>query len=247
VFLAGDAAHVHPPAGAQGLNVGLQDAFNLGWKLAAALHGWAAPELLDSYHTERQPAGERVLMHTRAQAELGQRDERMAPVRALLQSIGRSAAVRRGLAAMVTGLETRYEVADRELMARQPWLGKLAPNAVVDLEGERRSIAGCLRDGQALFLSRGDLRSAAPLLAGRAERLAHARIAQDAPSPPWLEDVDAAFIRPDGHIAWLSDGTGDLRPELSAALNRWLGAPSAPAQSDRQQRYHAQWRSGHPE
>ena len=166
VFLAGDAAHVHPPAGAQGINVGMQDAFNLGWKLAAAVQHWASPELLDSYHAERHPAGERVLMHTRAQAELAQTDERAAAVRALMRSLGRTQEVRRQLAEMVTGLETRYEVANAEAMARQPWLGRLAPNAAVDADGARASIADCLRDGRALLLTRGERDDVASLADG---------------------------------------------------------------------------------
>src|SRR4030095_14595577 len=81
VMLAGDAAHIHPPAGAQGLNVGLQDAFNLGWKLAAAVHGWAPPGLLESYHHERHAAGAEVLMNTRAQVALSDPAASAEPLR----------------------------------------------------------------------------------------------------------------------------------------------------------------------
>ena len=209
VFLAGDAAHVHPPAGAQGLNVGLQDAFNLGWKLAAVVQGWASPRLLDSYHAERHPAGERVLMHTRAQAELGQTDERIAPVRALLRSIARSAAVRRELAEMVTGIETRYAVAADEVMARQPWLGRLAPNAPVVSDGRLTSIAACLRDGRALLVTRGERESIAPLPVEVERRVSFATVAPDARAPAWLAGCHAACIRPDGHIAWLAEEHDD--------------------------------------
>jgi len=223
VLLAGDAAHVHPPAGAQGINVGMQDAFNLGWKLAASLRGWGSRELLDSYHAERHPAGERVLMHTRAQAELGQTDERIAPVRELVCSIARNAAVRRELAEMVTGLETRYEVADAGAMARQPWLGKLAPNVAVEAQGARTTLADCLRDGRGVYLSRDHDPGVTALVAGREDRLAHARVAPDAKGCEWLGHAGAAFIRPDGHIAWMSDETADARAGLRAALDRWLG------------------------
>ena len=226
VFLAGDAAHVHPPAGAQGLNVGMQDAFNLGWKLAAAVSGWASTELLDSYHAERHPAGERVLMQTRAQAELGQTDERMAPVRALLRSMGRHAAVRRELAEMVTGLETRYDVADREVMARQSWLGKLAPNEPVVADGVTTSIAACLRDGRALLLTRAERDDVASGAKDWEDRLARAHFRCES---EWQSDVDAAVIRPDGHIAWMSDGSGDPRAELRATLTRWLGTRTVTA------------------
>src|SRR6185312_13789571 len=83
VVLAGDAAHIHPPAGAQGLNVGLQDAFNLGWKLAAQVRGWAPAGLLETYHTERHAAGARVLLNTRAQVALAEPGEKFDPLRVL--------------------------------------------------------------------------------------------------------------------------------------------------------------------
>jgi len=220
VFLAGDAAHVHPPAGAQGLNVGIQDAFNLGWKLADAVRGRGAPGSLDSYHAERHAAGERVLMHTRAQAELGQRDERMAPVRALMRSIARSPEVRRGLAEMVTGLETRYDVAEAETMAQQPWLGKLAPNARIVVDGVVSSIAVCLSDGRALLVRRG-ARDADDLTDRFGDRLCVAGLL--APSGGWTDDVDAALVRPDGHIAWMSLAASPDRDGLRRAIDRWIG------------------------
>jgi len=209
VFLAGDAAHVHPPAGAQGINVGMQDAFNLGWKLAAAVQGWAPPGLLDSYHDERHPAGERVLMHTCAQSELAQTDARMAPVRALLRSIARSADVRRELAEMVTGIETRYAVAPPEVMARQRWLGRLAPNAPVVSDGRVTSIAACLRDGRALVVTCGERESLASLAVEDGARVRFASVAPDARAPEWLAGSHAACIRPDGHIAWLASEKDD--------------------------------------
>jgi len=217
VFLAGDAAHVHPPAGAQGINVGMQDAFNLGWKLAAAVQGWAPPGLLDSYHDERHPAGERVLMHTRAQSELAQTDARMAPVRALLRSIARSADVRRELAEMVTGIETRYAVAPPEVMARQRWLGRLAPNAPVVSDGRATSIAACLRDGRGLVVTCGERESLASLAVEDGARVTFASVAPDARAPEWLAGSHAACIRPDGHIAWLAAEKDD-RPT-------WLADP----------------------
>jgi 2-polyprenyl-6-methoxyphenol hydroxylase-like FAD-dependent oxidoreductase len=222
VFVAGDAAHVHPPAGAQGLNVGLQDAFNLGWKLAAAVRGDASPATLDSYHAERHPAGERVLMHTRAQAELGQRDERMAPVRGLLKSIARNDAVRRELAELVTGLGTRYDVADADAMARQPWLGRLAPNAPVSTMGSATTIAGCLHDGRAVLLVRDESIDVATHAAGLEDRLSVAHLARGQREPSWLMDLDAALIRPDGHIAWMATANSDVTA-LPNVLARWLG------------------------
>jgi 2-polyprenyl-6-methoxyphenol hydroxylase-like FAD-dependent oxidoreductase len=223
VLLAGDAAHVHPPAGAQGLNVGLQDAFNLGWKLAAVIRGDGPAELLESYHRERHAAGERLLMQTRAQAELGQTEERLEPVRGLLRTLAQDEAVQRQLAAMVMGLDTRYEMADPQTAARQPWLGKLAPDVSVIVDDAPARLVECLRRGRAVLLlrhARDDLRvPSQPWM----ERLTLSWIAPQAPEPAWLTDVDAALIRPDGHIAWMATSKSDAAA-LPIALQRWLGA-----------------------
>jgi len=226
VLLAGDAAHVHPPAGAQGLNVGLQDAFNLGWKLAAVVRGAAPHELLESYHDERHAAGERLLMQTRAQAELGQTDERMEPVRSLVKSIGRNEVVRRQLAESVMGLDTRYDVADAETMSRLPWLGKLAPNVPVVVDGSATTLAASLRDGRCLLLLRDERADAEEAALRWAERLTVSHVAPGTEAPAWLAGVEAALIRPDGHIAHISR---TATPEsgaaaLQSALERWLGA-----------------------
>jgi 2-polyprenyl-6-methoxyphenol hydroxylase-like FAD-dependent oxidoreductase len=221
VLLAGDAAHVHPPAGAQGINVGLQDAFNLGWKLAAVLNGWAPDGLLDSYHTERHAAAERVLMHTRAQTELGRSDERIAPVRALLQSITRGDDARRALTELVTGFDTRYSVdPSGDAESGNAWLGKLAPNVAFVADGARSSIAERMRDGRALLVTRGPGEDLQAAVRGRSDRLEHVRLDRDAPVSGWLAGVEHALVRPDGHIAWLSSCPAG---SLSAAVERWLG------------------------
>jgi 2-polyprenyl-6-methoxyphenol hydroxylase-like FAD-dependent oxidoreductase len=223
VFLAGDAAHIHPPAGSQGINVGLQDAFNLGWKLAAALRGWAPPTLLDSYHVERHAAAERVLMHTRAQTELGQSDERIAPVRALLQSLTHSDGARRALAELVTGFDTRYHAAGPDASnPSRPWLGRLAPNVPFVADGARSSIAKRMRTGHALLLTRGERSDLSDVVAPRRHRLEHVRLPADQPTSGWLTDVDAALIRPDGHIAWMSPSRED-GVALREAIEQWLG------------------------
>jgi len=224
VLLAGDAAHVHTPAGAQGLNVGLQDAFNLGWKLAAIVRGGALDDLLDSYHDERHAAGERLLTQTRAQAELGQTDDRLAPVRGLLRDLARDVGVRRMLAEMVSGLDTRYAVASPEEMARQPMLGRLAPNVALDVAALRSTLAECLREGRAVLVTRStrtDLVAAAEPLR---DRLAAATIPHAPAQPCWLDGTDAALVRPDGHLAWLADGEADVE-SLRSSAERWVGAP----------------------
>jgi hypothetical protein len=216
VALAGDAAHIHPPAGAQGLNVGIQDAFNLGWKLAARVLGWAPPGLLDSYHTERHPAGARVLFNARAQVALEEPGERFEPLRRLLSELARFEPVRRHLAEMVTGVETRYDMGEGD--AGQPLLGRLTPNLPLTTAAGPSTVSGLLHRGRGVLLD----------LAGRSEIQAEAA--------GWFDRVDvvtafassdavatdALLIRPDGYTAWLaSEGPKGLRN----ALARWFGAP----------------------
>jgi len=223
VLLAGDAAHVHPPAGAQGLNVGLQDAFNLGWKLAAVVHGAAPDLLLDSYHDERHAAGERLLTQTCAQTELGQTDDRLAPVRGLLRDLARDAGVRRLLAEMVTGLDTRYAVSAQEEMAHQPMLGRLAPNIPLDVSGRRSSLAECLRGGRAVLVTRVTHAGLADVVMPLRDRLEVATIPDGPAQARWLDGVNAALVRPDGHVAWLGSDDADVE-SLRTSAERWLGA-----------------------
>ena len=231
VLLAGDAAHVHPPAGAQGLNVGLQDAFNLGWKLAAVVRAAAPHELLDSYHDERHAAGERLLTQTRAQAELGQTDDRLAPVRGLLRDLARDAGVRRVLAEMVSGLDTRYAVATPELMARQPMLGRLAPNVALDVAARRSSLAECLRGGRAVLVTRVTRERLADAVMPLRDRLEVATIPDGPAHARWLDGADAALVRPDGHVAWLASGEADAE-SLRTSAEHWLGAASTRSETD---------------
>lgn len=145
VILAGDAAHVHPPAGAVGVNVALADAMNLGWKLAATVHGRAPAGLLQTYHDERHPVGSRLLRTTRAQAMVG----RLDPVRDLLVELGGLPAVGKHLAEMTTGVDTWY---DPRIPGDHPLLGRLAPNVAVEVDGRRTTVAELLRPGKPVLL-----------------------------------------------------------------------------------------------
>lgn len=142
VILAGDAAHVHPPAGAVGVNVALADAMNLGWKLAATVSGRAPAELLQTYHDERYPVGARVLRTTRAQSLLGRED--LAPVRELVAELNG-----KRLAELVTGLDTWY---DPRIPGDHPLLGRLAPNLSVEVDGRSTTVAELLRPGRPVLL-----------------------------------------------------------------------------------------------
>jgi 2-polyprenyl-6-methoxyphenol hydroxylase-like FAD-dependent oxidoreductase len=202
VFFAGDAAHVHLPIGGQGVNLGIQDAFNLGWKLAAAVHGWAPQDLLDSYHTERHPVGARVLHHTRAQRVLinASRDENVAAVRDIFADLLRLPETNRHIAGMMSGLDIHY-----------PGLG---PRMIdVDLttsEGPTR-VSQLMHSGRGLLLSFDDTPRS---IGGWSDRVEHVRATTD-------EDIDfeSVLIRPDGYIAWKNTD----EQSLEATLIQWFG------------------------
>jgi 2-polyprenyl-6-methoxyphenol hydroxylase-like FAD-dependent oxidoreductase len=208
VLLAGDAAHIHPPAGAQGVNIAIADAMNLGWKLAAAVHGWGSDELLDSYHRERHSAGARVLLHTQAQGLLAGDD--LGPLRELFAELSELDGVGRFLAELTTGVETRYEMGE---FAGHPWLGRMAPDIPVSVDNRPTSVAELLRGGRGVLLDFGVL-DHPPL-----DRVDVVRAEPLAEVP-----VRAMLIRPDGHVAWLATADGGAEPgPLAAALERWFG------------------------
>jgi 2-polyprenyl-6-methoxyphenol hydroxylase-like FAD-dependent oxidoreductase len=224
VFLAGDAAHIHFPLSGQGMNLGLHDAVNLGWKLAGAIHGWAPPDLLSTYHTERHPVGERVCLNTRAQIALSLPLNRVSPLRDLVaELIGQQENVHDYLARMVAGLEACYPMAKAD---PHPLLGRRMPDIdlVISADGVARTatLAEHLHRGRGLVLDLS--RGAIPLgdLTGWADRV---DVVTAAPVPGL--GVAAAVIRPDGHVAWArADGTG--AGGLRSALATWFGRPSEP-------------------
>ena len=203
VLLAGDAAHIHFPAGGQGLNLGMQDAFNLGWKLAAASRGWAPDGLLATYHTERHPVGARVLANTRIQMLLTFPDPDAVAVRELLADLLTAPEANRRVAAMIAGTDIRYPMPGAP---DHPLLGARAPG--VRLPSGR----GALLAGAA-----SELAAAADGWADRVDRLDR---------EPVADDGEALLVRPDGHVCWA--GPDDDADGLRAALARWFGTP-APA------------------
>jgi len=225
VLLAGDAAHIHYPAGGQGLNIGVQDAVNLGWKLAAVARGQAPESLLDTYHTERHPVAERLLHNTRAQAALARPGADVDALRDIIGSLIEVDDVNRRLRAMITALDIRYP-ADGD----HPLAGRRVPDADLKTPHGAIRVYDLLHAGRAVLL---DLRGSAEL-ARAAEgwsdrlRLVEARSEDDCWSVPALGDVPApaaVLVRPDGHVAWAADdGAPDLA-ELRTALTTWLGPP----------------------
>ncbi|MER6914568.1 FAD-dependent monooxygenase [Streptomyces sp. NPDC000594] len=221
VVLAGDAAHIHPPAGAVGVDVALADAVNLGWKLAATVLGHAPDGLLESYHRERHRAGARVLRTTRAQTLLAGTDPALDPVRELFGELARDPGAARCLAGVVTGTDTRY---GPDAPGRHPWLGALAPDLEVVTEGGPTRLAALLAPARPVLL----VRETRALPAGTESRVDVHRVRcpghPDHPGFEGFDGFDGLLIRPDGHTVWVSTAA-DPEPDhtLLAALTTWFG------------------------
>ena len=201
VLLAGDAAHIHPPTGGQGLNLGIQDAFNLGWKLAAEVGGWAPAGLLDSYQTERRPVAADVLANTRAQMELMSLEPGPQAVRRLVSELMDFEEVNRYLIEKITAIGIRYDFGEgHELLGRR----------LRDVELKRGHLYGLMHAGRGLLLDQTGRLS----VAGWAERVDHVvDVSEEL-------DVPAALLRPDGHVAWV----GEDQADLLSRLPKWFGA-----------------------
>jgi 2-polyprenyl-6-methoxyphenol hydroxylase-like FAD-dependent oxidoreductase len=217
VFLAGDAAHVHSPVGGQGLGTGVQDAVNLGWKLAQVVHGTSPESLLETYHAERHPVGARLLRLTMAQTALDRGDERMAALRETLAELLGMAEPRRRYAAMMSGLDIHYDLGQGH-----PLLGRRMPDLdLLTAIGSQRVFA-LLHEARPLLLHLGEPGAfdITPW-AARVRRI-------DARYPgvwelPVFGAVSApttVLIRPDGHVAWVGDGTDQ---GLRDAITTWFG------------------------
>lgn len=272
VLLAGDAAHVHSPMGGQGLNLGVQDAVNLGWKLAQVVHGTSAESLLSTYHAERHPVGARVLRNTMALTAIERGDDRNDALREMISELFKLDATRRQYVAMMSGLDIRYDLGrsesgsgvdtDSDLAKRHPLLGRRMPDLDLVTDDGRRRVFTLLHDAKPVLLN---LWTGLPSplgrrigdegLAGRSKPSPRPSAkgggslgarsepsALDIASSPWADRVqmiDAAYdgtwelpvlgavtppaavlIRPDGHVAWVGDGsTRGLRD----ALTTWFG------------------------
>ncbi|HEX4863779.1 MAG TPA: FAD-dependent monooxygenase, partial [Acidimicrobiales bacterium] len=237
VLLAGDAAHIHPPIGGQGLNLGVQDAFNLGWKLAAEVQGRAPDGLLDSYHAERHPVGARVLQNTRAQGVLNRQDEDTADLRAIFADLLRLHDVNRHLSGMVSGLDVRYEMPGG---GAHPALGGWLPD--LDLAGVSPGAGQCrvsrlVRPARGLLLELGGHPEFGNIAARWAHRVDNvvARTADPLAASDWsgVDGVGAMLLRPDGHVCWVTGASGDppspdseASQQLEEALARWFGPSS---------------------
>ncbi|MFJ6797938.1 FAD-dependent monooxygenase [Streptomyces sp. NPDC091268] len=218
VLLVGDAAHIHLPAGGQGLSTGVQDAANLGWKLAAVVAGGAPEDLLDTYHGERHPVGERLLMNTSAQGTVFLGGAESDPLRALFAELIAYDDVKRHLAGIVSGLDIAYDLGE----GGHPLAGRRMPQrSLVTADGEETTTTRLLHQGRAVLLDLADSPALRAAAAGRSHQLdiTTATVKPVDGDDP-LNGTAALLIRPDGHVAW----GGDSAEELDRALSRWFGA-----------------------
>lgn len=203
VLLAGDAAHIHPPAGGQGMNLGIQDAVNLGWKLAAQIHDWAPEALLDTYQTERHPVAANVLDNTRAQVALASTEPGAQALRRLLTDLMDFDEVNRYLIEKITATDIRYD------FGRGPdLLGRRVP----DLDLKQGNLYDRLHQGRGLLLDRTERLTTD----GWSDRV---DVITD---PTAALDIPALLLRPDGHVAWI----GERQQDLNDHLSHWFGKPT---------------------
>jgi len=222
VLLAGDAAHVHSPVGGQGLNIGVQDAVNLGWKLAQVVNGTSPERLLDTYQAERHPIGARVLKTTLAQTALSRGDERTNALRETLSELLQMDEPRKRYAAMMSGLDIHYD-----LGAGHPLLGRRMPDLDLVTESGARRVFTLLHHARPVLLNLGEPRALdITPWAHRVQRIeARCDGAWELPVLGAVAAPPAVLIRPDGYVAWVGDGT---EHGLRDALTTWFGAPTAP-------------------
>ena len=219
VLLAGDAAHVHSPVGGQGLNTGVQDAVNLGWKLAQVVHRTSPESLLDTYHAERHPVAARVLRNTMAQVALMRADDRIEALRDTVSELLSMDEPRKRFAAMMSGLDIHYDLGEGH-----PLLGRRMPDLDLVTPGGTVRVFTLLHDARPVLLNLGkpwgfDI-----------SPWTHRVLAIDAkyagdwelPALGQVEAPAAVLIRPDGYVAWVGDGTDT---GLREALATWFGSP----------------------
>ena len=220
-LLAGDAAHVHPPQGGQGLNTGVQDAVNLGWKLAQVVNRTSPESLLDTYHAERHPVAARVLHNTMAQVALGSPGDRHQALRDLMADLLSMDGPRKRIAAMLSGLDIRYDLGEGH-----PLLGRRMPDLEVRTADGPTRVFTLLHDARPVLLNLADPGSSDITPWANRVRLVDAEHvgAWELPVLGEVAAPAAVLIRPDGHVAWVGDPSD---PKLRDALTTWFGPPTA--------------------
>jgi len=219
VLLAGDAAHIHYPAGGQGLSLGVQDAVNLGWKLAQVVKGISPQSFLDTYHAERHPVGARAIKHTMAQAALQRRDDRSEALVEIVSELAAMDEPRKRLAGIISCLDIHYDLGDGH-----PLLGRRMPDLDLDTTGGPLRVFELLHDAQPLLLNLGQ--PGALDIARWADRVKLIDAGYDGkwelPVLGMVGAPTAVLVRPDGYVAWVGDGSD---AGLEEALTTWFGPP----------------------
>jgi 3-(3-hydroxy-phenyl)propionate hydroxylase len=220
VLLAGDAAHVHGPQGGQGLNTGVQDAVNLGWKLGQVVNKTSSESLLDTYHAERHPVGARVLQNTMAQVALARIDERSQALRATVLDLLSMDEPRRRIAGMISGLDIHYDLGEAHQL-----LGRRMPDLDLHTANGATRIFALLHDARPVLVDFGEVGGFDVTPWADRVRLIGAKNdgAWELPVLGEISAPPAVLIRPDGHVAWAGDLTD---PELPRALSTWFGEAS---------------------
>ncbi|WP_130617923.1 FAD-dependent monooxygenase [Dyella amyloliquefaciens] len=211
ILLAGDAAHIHSPLGGHGLNLGVGDAMNLGWKLAATIRGDAPADLLDSYPDERQPVGKQVLDWSRAQVALMRPSASSRALGAIIRQLVDTRDGATYFAERVWGVSLRYD-----LGADHPLVGRSVPDFLLPAVGR---VGGLLNRGSGLWLDFGTHAPYRKLASRWSDRITY--VAGDAEDSLGL---DAVLVRPDGVVAWAGEGSFDPE-EATRAASRWFGNP----------------------
>jgi 3-(3-hydroxy-phenyl)propionate hydroxylase len=221
VLLAGDAAHIHAPTGGQGIGLGVQDAVNLGFKLAQVVHGTSPESILDTYFEERHPATARALRYTVAQTMLQRHDERTQALIGIVAELTAVDEARKRLAGLISGLDVRYDLGEGH-----PLLGRRMPDLDLATSGGPRRVFELLHGAEPLLLDLGE--PGGLDIAPWADRVRRVDAAYDGVwELPVVGAVDApvaVLVRPDGHVAWVGHGTG---AGLAEALTTWFGPPSS--------------------
>jgi 3-(3-hydroxy-phenyl)propionate hydroxylase len=226
VLLAGDAAHVHPPVGGQGLNIGVQDAVNLGWKLAQVVKQVSPESFLDTYHAERFPVAARVLRNTMAQVALRRTDDRTKALGDTVSELLSMDEPRRRVAAEISGLDVHYDLGASDLDKGHPLLGRRMPDLdLVTADGTLRLFT-LLHDARPVLLTLDEPGSFDITPWADRVRLVDAKYAGawELPALGPVAAPTAVLVRPDGYVAWVGD---PIQPELTDALTTWFGPPAA--------------------
>jgi hypothetical protein len=219
VLVAGDAAHIHYPAGGQGISLGVQDAVNLGWKLAQVVSETSPESLLDTYHAERHPVAARALQYTMAQTVLQRHDDRTKALVGLVSELARMDGPRKRLAGLISGLDIRYD-----LGGGHPLLGHRMPDLDLTTADGPRRVYTLLHDARPVLLNLGEPLDITPW-AGRVQLVDASYDGEwELPVLGLISAPAAVLIRPDGYVAWVGDGTD---AGLTDALATWFGPAGA--------------------